>query len=182
MCFLNHVDIWFDNNYEEYPKRLLHIAYGILHHPELSEDIVQRAFLIMLAKYKSLEDSEHIYGWLCRVVKKLIMTETQKAHYTREVAFAPGFDPPALEPEETAFMEMLPVGLSKEEGEILYLHIEAGFSHKEIGALLDCSETAARMRYSRAKRHCRELMEKEKNISKTVSRFQSHNKYKIQEV
>lgn len=177
---VNPVTDWFDSIYLRYRGNLLRIAKGLLHPPELAEDIIQKTFLTMLTKYDDLKNYENIYGWLIRTLKNQIMTEMQKAYYSQEIAFLPQFDPPAPDIFNENFIAELPDGLSQSEKEILYLYIEAGYSHKEIAEQIGCSVDACRMRYFRAKRHCQELL-KEK-FTKDPLYSTGFDKLKEQEV
>ena len=157
-------DIWFNELYLKHRKRLLRTAYGLTKDLHDSEDLVEAVFEKLYDKYEKVKDHENIVGWLERTLHNQIGSEYQKAYRRREVAFDPEFEPAQASQDED-FMSILPPGLSEPERQILYLHIEAGYSHEEIAKIKGCSVLAARMRYSRARRHCRKLMEENKEQS-----------------
>lgn len=157
-------DVWFDDLYLKHRKRLLRIAYGITRDLHDSEDLVEAVFEKLYNKYETVKDHPKIERWLVKTLENQIGSDFQKAYRHREVGFDPEFEPvqPSCGEE---FMNILPSGLSEPERQILYLHIEAGYSHEEIGKILGCSVLAARMRYSRARRHCKKLMEENREQS-----------------
>ena len=55
---------------------------------------------------------------------------------------------------------MLPKGLSESEQRILTLRLAEDMDYSTISEILGISETACRSQYSRARRHCAELMER----------------------
>ena len=133
-------------------------AYGLTKNAGEIEDLVATVFEKLYSKYDQVKDHPNIKGWLVETLKHQIGSEMQKAYRHREVAMDPEFDSAAPSWEED-FMSVLPPGLSESERQILYLHIEAGYSHVEIARMIGCSPTACRMKYSRARRHCKKLLE-----------------------
>ena len=161
---MDHRDAWFNELYLKHRKRLLRTAYAITRDLQDSEDLVDAVFEKLYTKYETVKDHENISGWLARVLYNQIGSDFQKAYRHREVAFEPEFEP-AQPPRGEDFMSILPPGLSEPERQILYLYIEAGYSHEEIAGILGCSVTAARMRYSRARRRCKKFMEENQEHS-----------------
>jgi RNA polymerase sigma-70 factor (ECF subfamily) len=156
---LDPVHEWFDPIYLEHRSLLLRIAKRLMRRSDSVEDMVQTVFLIMLTKHKELVDHPNIRGWLVLTLRNQIMTEQQKAYHSREVEFSEKLETVATAPSAGKFMDELPPGLTDAERELLYLHIEAGYHHKEIAEYLGCSPEACRMRLLRAKHHCAKLME-----------------------
>ena len=151
---------WFSELYEKYHKKLLRIAMHMTRDLPLAEDMVQTVFLTLLAKHEMLQDHPDIWGWLRQALTYQILNETQRAHRSREVPLTQERATEAREPCETDFFSLLPKELSNGEKLILYLHIEVGLTHEEIGARIGCSEEASRMRLYRAKRRCKKFLEK----------------------
>ena len=63
-------------------------------------------------------------------------------------------------PELIPFSGMLPKALSASEQRILTLRLAEDMDYSTISEKLGISETACRSQYSRARRHCAELMER----------------------
>ena len=161
---MEHREAWFHELYLKHRKRLLRTAYAITGDLQDSEDLVEAVFEKLYEKYETVKDHENPAGWLGKALYYQLGSDTQKAYRHRETAFEPGVEP-VQPPCSEDFMSILPPGLSEPERQILYLHIEAGYTHEEIAGILGCSAAAARMRYSRARRHCKKLMEENQEHS-----------------
>ncbi|WP_418694781.1 RNA polymerase sigma factor [Agathobaculum sp.] len=61
------------------------------------------------------------------------------------------------------FSGYLPNGLSEAEQKILTLRLSEDLEYVEIAKVINMTEIACRMQYSRARRHCAELLERQKN-------------------
>lgn len=154
---MSDLESWFNPIYTENYPRLVKLAYYILWDDNLIEDVVQNAFSALLIKQNQLRDHPNIPGWLTKTVRNLADNERNRARYTREIPLLPEHEPAADEPLPD-FLSLLPSELSEEEKQILYLHIEAGLSHKEIAARLGCKPEASRMRLCRARKRCSDLL------------------------
>ncbi len=154
---MNDLDAWFNPIYSANYSRLVKTAYYILWDEDLVEDIVQNAFSALLIKREQLRDHPNISGWLVKTVRNMADNERNRARYTREVPFLPEHEPAAGEPLPD-FLSLLPPELNQRERQILYLYIEVGLSHEEIGAQMGCKPETSRMRLYRARRRCRELL------------------------
>ena len=150
---------WLHSIYGKYYKKVWRTSYYLLGDYDLAEDIAQTAFLILLTKYDAMKYRERdIYGWLLKAVRNLVMNESQKAYRTREVPLKPEHEHMVEDDNSPDFMSLLPAGLTERERKLLYLYIEAGFSHEETAARLGCTPEACRMRLYRAKAHCKKLL------------------------
>ena len=157
---MSSVQMWFYAVYRANFEVLLRAAEHLTRDRHLAEDMVQTVFLTLLAKHEKLQDHPNIRGWLVQSLKYQIQNELQRAHYSREVPLNYEQEDMAEEPSEEDFFSLLPEELSNSEKMILYLHIEAGLTHEEIGAQIGCSEEASRMRLYRAKQRCKNFLGK----------------------
>ena len=74
---------WFDAVYRQYADQLFKITYAIFRDEELSKDIVQDVFLVLLVKQDSVSVYERLDIWLKRVLKNRIGNELKKlSHQT----------------------------------------------------------------------------------------------------
>lgn len=159
---MSDLNTWFDSIYAANYPRLAKVAYYILWDENTVEDIVQNAFSTLLIKQKQLRDHPNISGWLTLTVRNMADNERNRAHYTREIPILPEHEPAAGEAQPD-FLSLLPSELSKDEKQILYLHIEVGLSHEEIASRLGCKPEASRMRLCRARKQCRKFLLKNRN-------------------
>ena len=63
----------------------------------------------------------------------------------------------------TPFSGYLPNGLSETEQKILTLRLSEDLEYVEIAKIMNMTENACRMQYSRARRRCAELLERQKD-------------------
>ena len=159
---MSDLNTWFDSIYAANYPRLVKVAYYILWDENTVEDIVQNAFSTLLIKQKQLRDHPNISGWLTITVRNMADNERKRARYTREIPILPEHEPAASEAQPD-FLSLLPSELSKDEKQILYLHIEVGLSHEEIASKLGCKPEANRMRLCRARKQCRKFLLKNRN-------------------
>ena len=97
--------------------------------------------------------------WLFRVLKNNAISE-YRAQCRHAAAPLEESILRAAEPELIPFSGMLPKGLSASEQRILTLRLAEDMDYSTISQKLGISETACRSQYSRARRHCAELMER----------------------
>jgi DNA-directed RNA polymerase specialized sigma24 family protein len=83
--------------------------------------------------------------------------------------FQPGYEPPAGDSAEESFLDALPAGLTRSDQRLLYLYYEVGLTHEELARDLGCSAAASRMRLSRARAHCKELLLQERHQEKLLN-------------
>lgn len=119
---MSDLNTWFDSIYAANYPRLVKVAYYILWDENTVEDIVQNAFSTLLIKQKQLRDHPNISGWLTITVRNMADNERKRARYTREIPILPEHEPAASEAQPD-FLSLLPSELSKDEKQILYLHL-----------------------------------------------------------
>jgi putative glutamine amidotransferase len=92
-------------------------------------------------------------AWLHRTAANLAIDALRRRGRSATVPFdgAPGLSAPDADPAEAAGAREALARLTPHERLVLLLRVEAGLSHREIGALLDLSEDAARKRVRRAR-------------------------------
>ena len=118
-----------------------------------------RHLSILLAKINSVMEHEQPVKWLFRVLKNNAISE-YRAQCRHAAAPLEESILRAAEPELIPFSGMLPKGLSASEQRILTLRLAEDTDYSTISEKLGISETACRNQYSRARRHCAELMER----------------------
>ncbi len=115
-------------------------------------DIVQTAFLKIHAKRELYRSGASVKGWFYTIARNTALDYLRSAAHRRE--FASDFldFTPESKSRDTLLSASLNEALSKlknEDREILYLHIQEGFTYKEIARTLSMKETAIRVRAHR---------------------------------
>ena len=151
---------FFDDIYRKYYKMMYDVALRIVKNPEIAEDVVADTFLVLITKINAV--IEQPVKWLFRVLKNNALNErrAQSAHSAvpldEHIAVAAADN-------LTPFSGYLPNGLSEIEQKILTLRLSEDLEYVEIAQIMNMTENACRMQYSRARRRCAELLERQKN-------------------
>lgn len=149
--------------YLQHAAALLQRAYRVTGDRERAQELLQETFLIALLKAGSLYQHTCPEGWLQKTMRNLLRQEQRRAARTPQ-ALEDDIPAMAWVGKGQGLLDLLPAQLSEEEKIILCWRFEQEMSYEEIANRLGVTQAAAGMRLQRAKRHCRELLEKEKNI------------------
>ncbi len=152
-CFLQKL-------YNEHHNAMFYVAKRIIRDSVAASDIVSQAFLMLILKIDVVMEYDEPEKWLFHVLKNIAIDEYRRTRLHGLVSIE---DIPemSVEPEFISFSDLLPKGLTSEEKKILTLRIDRDMDYREISELMSISCSACRMKYSRAKKHCAELMEKQ---------------------
>lgn len=145
--------------YQEYHDTMFSLAKKIVKNPEAAADVVSKTFLSSILKIDTVMACEDPAKWLFHVLKNAAIDEYRRLR--RCAVPLDGVKEPAVEEDFFSFQDLLPGGLSAGEREILDLRIRRQLEYDEIARLLHTSSAACRMKFSRARKHCAELMLRE---------------------
>ena len=140
---------------------MFEVALRIVKNPVKASDVVSDTFLILILKISTVMDHEDPVKWLFTVLKNNALGEHRKSKVRKEVSLDDAIIR-GKEQELIPFSEMLPKGLTPEERNILLLRLGEDLDYAEIAKRLHTTESACRMKFSRAKKRCADLMEQEK--------------------
>ncbi len=151
--------------FEEHRDLLTGVAYRILGQLGDAEDVVQEAWLRWTARDRAEISEPRAY--LLRVVTRLSVDRLRREAARRETYVGPWLPEPLLiEPDvadraelaDSISIAMLVVleTLSPLERAVFVLHEAFGFTHPEIGVILERSDVTVRQLAHRAHRHVRE--------------------------
>lgn len=155
--------------YERYRKLMHYAAKRILGDDSLAEEAVQEAFLRIAKNFGKVSDADQ------SATKKFVLIITENAaktlyrresrhisdrEYPEDMDAAAGAlqaaeDPTAAEAETRDAVGCI-LQMPELQQNVLFLHTVYGFSYREIAALLDISESAAKKRVERAREDLKE--------------------------
>ena len=146
--------------YERHKKRLFSFFYNMNSNCELSEDLVQNVFERML-KYKHTFTTESNYiAWMFQIARNInydYFKKNSKRRYDADIKTVEERinDGDSVEEqialkEDTSILNKALNMLNKDKKEVLILSKFKELKYKEIGAILGCSEGAARTKAHRA--------------------------------
>ncbi len=147
--------------YQQHHDAMRYLAQKIVKDPEAAADAVSQTFLIAILKIDTVMRCDEPARWLFHVLKNAAIDEYRRAR--RGAVPLDGVEDTAVEDDLLPFPDLLPTGLTAEEREILTLRIHRQMEYDDIARMLHVSSAACRMKFSRARKRCAELMRQEQN-------------------
>lgn len=138
--------------------------------PEVARDILQDGFIRVFDKIRSFRFEGSFEGWIRRIMVNTALEYHRRKKENSEVEivedFVDGYQMGVLEADYQLLLTVIAT-LPQQYRLVFNLYAIEGYSHTEIGALLNISESTSKSNYSRARAILREkvsLIEKlEKN-------------------
>ncbi len=146
--------------YRKHYDLMYEVALRIVKNPAKASDVVSETFLILILKISAVMNHEDPVKWLFTVLKNTALSEYRKSKVRKEISLDDAMIR-GTEQEMIPFSEMLPKGLTAEEREILTLRLGEDLDYAEIAKRLHATESACRMKFSRARKRCAELLEQD---------------------
>lgn len=153
-----------DEVYEREHLGLFRFIKGVVRDQELAEDILQEAFLRLVAELRARAEPENVHAWLYRVATNLAIsrgrrTQTMLRHLPELATSRHAVSPErqALEAERDEALRQALGSLPLEMRAAVVL-ASSGFTAREIGGALGKSEGAVRMLVSRGRLRLRGLI------------------------
>ncbi len=165
--------------YDRYSPRMLGVCYRFAKNREDAEDMLQEGFIKIFAQLQFFRGDGSIEGWIRRVVVHTcinILKKNKKFSDTVDLMYATNLHshadllPSIMQAKQIVeCIRLLPMGYRT----VLNLYAIEGYSHKEIGMLLEIGESTSRSQYTRAKAMLEEVLVSKKIIDK--SQFKNNN-------
>lgn len=160
--------------FERYHRRLYHYFYRLTNRRDVSEDLVQSVFERILKYRSTYTDNGSFTTWIFRIARNLQIDHYRRHEKDKEVDLfddweqleGDGFE--SEHKQQSRKMKMLKKALDQLDDtkkQTLVLSRFQGFKYKEIAEIMDCSESAVKVRIFRAIReleiHIEELKRKQ---------------------
>ncbi len=150
--------------YANYSKQVYKYLFCLTHNRNLAEDLTQETFYIAVKEINKFRGNCKLYVWLCQIAKHLYYKELKKQKKLNVVSIdtLENFNMLLNNTAENDSITRLDIykkinTLEKKTREIIYLRAIGNFSFKEIGELLNISETLARVTFYRGKLKIKEV-------------------------
>jgi RNA polymerase sigma-70 factor (ECF subfamily) len=158
--------------YNRYSPKMLSVCYRFAHNREDAEDMLQEGFIKIFSQMHTFGNRGAFEGWIRRIIVHTcinILKKNKKFNESVDIIHATG----AMVREESVpsivqakqiveCIRMLPIGYRT----VLNLYAIEGYSHREIGTMLDIEESTSRSQYTRAKAMLEEILVRKKIIQK----------------
>lgn len=156
--------------YNRYSPRMLSVCYRYSKSREDAEDMLQEGFIKVFTQISKYESRGSLEGWILRIIvhtcinhlkKNKKFTDNVDIAYAGNIIISEDYIPSIIQAKQVVeSIRTLPIGYRT----VLNLYAIEGYSHKEIGKLLDIEESTSRSQYTRAKNMLEDILVKKKII------------------
>jgi RNA polymerase sigma-70 factor (ECF subfamily) len=143
--------------YNRFSPKMLSVCYRFAQNREDAEDMLQEGFIKVFTQIHTFQNKGAFEGWVRRIVvhtcinflkKNKKFNESVDLEYAVAVQVKEETIPSIMQARQIIeCIRLLPIGYRT----VLNLYAIEGFSHKEIGMMLDIEESTSRSQYTRAK-------------------------------
>jgi RNA polymerase sigma-70 factor (ECF subfamily) len=152
--------------YQKYSPKMLSVCYRYAKSREDAEDMLQEGFVKVFTQINRYENRGSLEGWILRIIVHTCINHLKKNKKFNDVvdlAYAGNLIiredniPGIVQAKQIVeCIRSLPIGYRT----VLNLYAIEGYSHKEIGVMLDIEESTSRSQYTRAKNMLEEILAK----------------------
>ena len=156
--------------YQKYSPKMLSVCYRYAKSREDAEDMLQEGFVKVFLQINRYEHRGSLEGWILRVIVHTCINHLKKYKKFNDVvdlAYASNLViredniPGIVQAKQIVeSIRALPIGYRT----VLNLYAIEGYSHKEIGSMLEIEESTSRSQYTRAKNLLEEILSKKEII------------------
>ncbi|MDB5229732.1 MAG: sigma-70 family polymerase sigma factor [Chitinophagaceae bacterium] len=164
--------------YNRYSPKMLSVCYRFSQSREDAEDMLQEGFIKVFTQMHSFQNKGAFEGWIRRIVVHTCINQLKKhkkfnenvdLEYATNVYVREDAVPALMQAKQVIeCIRLLPVGYRT----VLNLYAIEGYSHKEIGDMLDIEESTSRSQYTRAKAMLESILIRKRIIEKPKTDFQ----------
>lgn len=158
--------------YNRFSPRMLGVCYRYARNREDAEDMLQEGFIKVYSQIHQFRGIGALEGWIRRIIVHTcinVIKKNKKFSDSVDLIHASSIQinenniPSMLQAKQVVeCIRLLPIGYRT----VLNLYAIEGFSHKEIGAILDIEESTSRSQYTRARALLEDILIKKKILQK----------------
>jgi RNA polymerase sigma-70 factor (ECF subfamily) len=158
--------------YNRYSPKMLSVCYRFAHNREDAEDMLQEGFIKIFSQMHTFGNRGAFEGWIRRIVVHTcinVLKKNKRFNESVDIIHATAVQvreesvPSIVQAKQIVeCIRMLPIGYRT----VLNLYAIEGYSHREIGTMLDIEESTSRSQYTRAKAMLEDILVRKKIIQK----------------
>ena len=143
--------------YNKYSPKMLSVCYRYAKTREDAEDMLQEGFIKVFTQIHQFEARGSLEGWILRIMVHTCINHLKKNKrfndnvdllHAENIGIREDYIPATMQAKQVVeCIRALPIGYRT----VLNLYAIEGYSHKEIGFMLDIEESTSRSQYTRAK-------------------------------
>jgi RNA polymerase sigma factor (sigma-70 family) len=159
--------------YMRFSPKMLGVCYRFAKSKEDAEDMLQEGFIKVFTQLQQFKQEGSLEGWIRKIVvhtcinhlkKNKKFSESVDLIYANSIHIKEDMIPSIMQAKQLVeCIRILPIGYRT----VLNLYAIEGFSHKEIGEMLDIKESTSRSQYTRAKAMLEEILIKKDILRKS---------------
>lgn len=163
--------------YDRYSVKMLSVCYRYAHNREDAEDMLQEGFIKVFSQIHTFKNQGSFEGWVRRIMVHTCINnlkKNKKFNESVDLLHAAALQvreeniPSIIQAKQVVeCIRMLPMGYRT----VLNLYAIEGFSHREIGTILDIEESTSRSQYTRAKAMLEDILIRKNIIQKPKTNY-----------
>lgn len=163
--------------YNRYSPKMLSVCYRFGQSREDAEDMLQEGFIKVFTQIHTFQNKGAFEGWIRRIIVHTcinFLKKYKKFNESVDLAYANSLYvkeetiPSIMQARQIIeCIRLLPLGYRT----VLNLYALEGYSHKEIGEMLDIEESTSRSQYTRSKAMLEMILIKKSIIEKPKEKF-----------
>lgn len=163
--------------YNRYSPKMLSVCYRFGQSREDAEDMLQEGFIKVFTQIHTFQNKGAFEGWIRRIIVHTcinFLKKHKKFNESVDLAYANSLQvreetiPSIMQARQIVeCIRLLPIGYRT----VLNLYALEGYSHKEIGEMLDIEESTSRSQYTRSKAMLEMILIRKKIIEKPKEEF-----------
>lgn len=171
--------------YQRYSPKMLSVCYRYAKNREDAEDMLQEGFIKVFSQITKFENRGSLEGWILRIIVHTCINHLKKNKkfnehvdlaYAGNIVIREDYIPSIIQAKQIVeTIRTLPIGYRT----VLNLYAIEGYSHKEIGQLLDIEESTSRSQYTRAKNMLEEILVKKRIIQQPKEKKKWFSPFRI---
>jgi len=150
--------------YKKFSRKMMGVCLRYSDSQEEAEDVVQNGFISVFENIVSFKGTGSLEGWVRKIMTNTALTNIRKNKKLKQnialenVEYA--LASVSFTDENFAVKDLLKIIQTLPPGfrTVFNLYAIEGYSHKEIGDMLDISEGTSKSQYSRAKAHLQKII------------------------
>lgn len=149
----------FCQKYEKYKNTVYSVIFNYVQNTEDTADLMQEAFIKLLATNDNFENDEHLKAWLIRVSVNLCKNHLRHKKTRKMVPLEE--DIPFYDKKEDNDLIKVVCSLPEKYRIPIHLFYYESYSIKEIGDILDIPEATVKIRLKRGREKLGKILNKE---------------------
>jgi len=163
--------------YNRYSPKMLAVCYRFAHNREDAEDMLQEGFIKVFSQIHTFRNQGAFEGWIRRIIVHTCINnlkKNKKFNESVDLIHATAMQvreesvPSIVQAKQVVeCIRILPIGYRT----VLNLYAIEGYSHREIGSMLDIEESTSRSQYTRAKQMLEDILIKKKILQQPAKKL-----------